>query len=1167
MAPSHFKAIADCRLREVVGTIGSAVGWFIKWGIRRGASGHIEGHIRDHMARGIVGVVWLSLPTFAAEPQAIEFFETRIRPTLVRHCYECHSQAAPEPKGGLLVDSRDGLRTGGDSGPAVVPGDVEQSLLLDALNHTSFEMPPGKKLADETIADFAKWIASGASDPRDAPASPQQAAAQLWRESLAERLEWWSLKPVRSQSLPRVRYEWQAATPLDRFVLAGLEQEGLIPAPPADRRTLIKRLYLVLLGLPPDAAAVEAFVIDPDSDAYAELVDQLLASPHFGERWARHWMDVVRYADTYGYEWDIPAKGAWRYRDYLTRAFNADVPFDQLVREQLAGDLLAEPRIDSLQQTNESLIGPMFYQLGENRHGDSSEFDGIHQEMLDNKIDAFSKAFQATTIACARCHDHKIDAVAQSEYYALAGTFMSSRWLSQTVDLPDRNATIMAELESIKSKLKPLLAELWRQDAQHMSAAMLAALENGNDKRAGTVKWRELLIEPQATPAAIESPLYLWRQLLADMTNQFVAGIRWPWNNKVPASATPWDLSAAWQDLAKQVTDESMRRIEDNAQHFQTVIDFSQCLPQGWSVDGAGLQQVTACGDFSIAPAGSMVVGQLLPAGLMTHRLSTRLNGAVRTPYLRQFKNAYLSFEYMGGDFAAQRTVIDNAFLTEKQAYLASAQPAWLTSSSLPSMLDRHNYIEFATKTSNPNFPPRVGLGGACSDEQIADPRSWFGITRAVLHDGPHPPLDELTRFQPLLAGPPPKTIEQIVERYASWFGGAIQAWSEGRATSDDVWLINWLMANGLLSNQLAGTTVIEKLVDRYRQTELKLAIPWTVNSMCDIDDGYDYQLNLRGEYDRKGDAIPRGYLQAITDGDVRFHSSGSGRLELAERVASGDNPLTARVIVNRNWQWLFGTGFVDTPNDFGRLGGTPSHPELLDWLTLRFVNQGWSIKRLLREILLSQTWQQSSATSVLAEQRDPGNRLLHHYPLRRLDAEMVRDAMLCVAGRIDESLYGAPIDPHRAAEDPQKRLVSGPIDGAGRRSIYTKVTIMEPARLLATFNAPDPKIPTGKRDESNTPAQSLTLLNDAFVNAQAARWAASLIQQSHVDVDARLSEMFYTAICRPATQLELNRWRAAVLDLAELHGVASSEAMSSIVVWQDISHAFFNLKEFLYYR
>ncbi|MCA9180671.1 MAG: DUF1553 domain-containing protein, partial [Planctomycetales bacterium] len=837
-------------------------------------------------------------------------------------------------------------------------------------------------------------------------------------------------------------------------------------------------------------------------------------------RWARHWMDVVRYADTYGYEWDIPAKGAWRYRDYLTRAFNADVPFDQLVLEQLAGDLLTEPRIDSQQQINESLIGPMFYQLGENRHGDSSEFDGIHQEMLDNKIDAFSKAFQATTIACARCHDHKIDAVAQSEYYALAGTFMSSRWLSQTVDLPQRNATVVAELESIKGQLKPLLVERWRKNAQQMSSVMRAALTGDKDDDIATTRWRKLLTSPQSTPPVMESPLYMWQRLTSGILKPSLAEMRRQLNGEVLETRLGW--ATTWSDLGREVTGESARRSADNLQHIQIVIDFSKSLPQGWSVDGAGLQRVTTCGDFTIAADGDTIVGQLLPAGLMTHRLSTRLNGAVRTPYLRKFKNAYLSFEYVGGDFAAQRTVIDNAFLTEKQRYLDSTQPAWLTLSTLPSMSERHNYIEFATKTSNPNFPPRVGLGGACSDEQIADPRSWFGLTRAVLHDAPHPPLDELTRFQPLLAGEPPQSFEQVLDRYAGWFQGALQAWGEERATTDDVWLINWLLANGLLRNQLEEDPALAELVTRYRQTELQLSVPWTVNSMCDIDDGYDYQLNLRGEYDRKGDTIPRGYLQAITEGDACFHSPGSGRFELAERVASDDNPLTARVIVNRNWYWLFGSGLVDTTNDFGRLGGTPSHPELLDWLTARFVSQGWSVKRLLREILLSQTWQQSNATNDQAEQRDPDNRLLHHYPLRRLEAEMVRDAMLSVSGRIDERLYGAPIDPHRASEDPQKRLVCGPLDGDGRRSIYIKVTIMEPARLLATFNAPDPKIPTGRRDVSNTPAQSLTLLNDPFVQAQAAHWSARLLQQPHADVDSRLREMFNTALCRPATQLEL---------------------------------------------
>ena len=329
-------------------------------------------------------------------------------------------------------------------------------------------MPPKEKLPNAVIADFVKWVEMGAPDPRDSPPNPNDSARQLWEIQYKERLGWWSLQPIVEPKVPSVQDTKWSDQPIDRFILAKLEDHDLRPAERTTKRTLARRLSFALTGLPPKLNEMQAFIDDEAPRAYETLLDRLFDSPHFGERWARHWMDVVRYTDTYGYEWDMPAKGSWRYRDYLTRAFNSDVPFDQLVREQIAGDLLEEPRINTAERINESLIGPMFYQMGENRHGDSSEFNGIHQEMLDNKIDVFSKAFQAMTIACARCHDHKLDAIEQREYYALAGSFMSSRWVTNTVDLPERNAEVISDLKELKAKLQPLLADLWLEDVRRL---------------------------------------------------------------------------------------------------------------------------------------------------------------------------------------------------------------------------------------------------------------------------------------------------------------------------------------------------------------------------------------------------------------------------------------------------------------------------------------------------------------------------------------------------------------------------------------------------------------------------------------------------------------------------------------------------------------------------
>ncbi|MHC5541707.1 DUF1549 domain-containing protein, partial [Singulisphaera rosea] len=661
---------------------------------------------------------------------------------------------------------------------------------------------------------------------------------------------------------------------------------------------LVRRLSFVLTGLPPTPEAIDSYLSDPapEPEAYGRLVDRLLASPHFGERMARHWMDVVRYGDTYGYEWDIPAKGAWVYRDYLVRAFNADVPFDRFVREQVAGDLLVEPRINNVAHVNESLIGPMFYQLGENRHGDSAEFDGIHQEMLHNKIDAFSKAFQGVTVGCARCHDHKLDAISQRDYYALAGAFMSARWVSQTVDTPGRNAQVLAKLRALKAELRQVLATEWLEESSRWVTDWIRSTPTSPSP------WDKARMAAGASPGW-EQPVRAWAEALDSKRDE--------------------NLSATWSRLAKQYPEEHRIRAEFNSKTFTVVADFRNPLPPDWSVDGAALQEGPAPpGDFVVSLEGPTAVADLLPGGLFTHRLSPRLNGVVRTPDLAKFSGAWLSLETCGGDFSAERTVVDNAFLTERQAYLARRDPAWSSFSPSPDFKDRRVFREVATKTSNPNFPPRIGLGGACSTAQEAEPRSWFGITRAVVHKAAGTPKDDLSRFLPLFDGPVPTTRDEVVGRFAAWLRHAVERWARDEATDDDVILLKGMLDQGFLSNRSddSASPRVRSLVDEYRRVETRVLAPRTVNSMADLDDGIDYRLNVRGEYDQFGPAVPRGYLEVLARGGVppRFQDSKSGRRELAERVASPENPLTARVYVNRVWQWVFGTGLLATPDDFG---------------------------------------------------------------------------------------------------------------------------------------------------------------------------------------------------------------------------------------------------------
>ena len=397
-------------------------------------------------------------------PEKVAFFESRVRPLLLAKCGECHGDK--KAKGGLRLDSRAGWVTGGESGPAIVPGKPDESLLIKAVRYLDkdLQMPPKKALDAKEVEILVDWVRQGAVDPRTGAAAAASTAE--WDATFQKRLDWWSLKPLRPVEVPKAFAGPWGRDPLDRFIKTGLDGAGLRPAARAEPDVLLRRLSFVLTGLPPTPALRDRFLEllrTDEATAYEKMVDEMLASPHFGERFARHWMDVVRYTDTYGYEWDNPAKGSHEYRDYLIRAFNGDLPYDQFVREQLAGDLLPKPRINAALGVNESAIGPMFFSMGEHRHGSSLVFNGVHQEMINNKIDALSKTFLALTVACARCHDHKLEAVSQRDYYALAAVLMTPRWTSRVIDAPGKNDDAIRQLKALRDELRAETAAVWRR--------------------------------------------------------------------------------------------------------------------------------------------------------------------------------------------------------------------------------------------------------------------------------------------------------------------------------------------------------------------------------------------------------------------------------------------------------------------------------------------------------------------------------------------------------------------------------------------------------------------------------------------------------------------------------------------------------------------------------
>ncbi|MCC6152875.1 MAG: DUF1553 domain-containing protein, partial [Candidatus Hydrogenedentes bacterium] len=427
------------------------------------------------------------------------------------------------------------------------------------------------------------------------------------------------------------------------------------------------------------------------------------------------------------------------------------------------------------------------------------------------------------------------------------------------------------------------------------------------------------------------------------------------------------------------------------------------------------------------------------------------------------------------------------------------------------------------------------------------------------------PPRDALPHFSSLLEGNAPTSKEETARAIAKWILASVDCWHNGACTADDVRVINEALAAKWLPNDALASPRLAQLVAQYRDTEKKLQPERVIGSVEDWNEGRDERIGLRGSYTEFGDAAPRGNIRFLGGPAPRADEHSSGRLEFADSIANDRNPLTARVFVNRVWTNLFGEGIVRTPDDFGHLGEAPSHPELLDWLARRFMEDGWSLKKLVKLMVTSATWRQFCVPTPAAVTQDPENRLWHHMPMRRLDAESIRDAMLAASGRLDDTMYGPPIEPNRVAEDAAKRLFSGPIDGNGRRSIYIKMTMMEPQRFLAQFNQPIPKLCTGKRDATNVPNQALAMLNDPFVSTMAKVWGDRLVADAASSPENRAKEIFEAAFGRALDDTEIARVVKLAARCAELRGVDTDTMMTCQPVWQDVAHAVFNAKEFIY--
>ncbi|MEO2046882.1 MAG: DUF1553 domain-containing protein [Pirellulales bacterium] len=1005
-----------------------------------------------------------------ATAEQIEFFETQIRPVLAEYCYECHN-SADSTEGELALDSRQGVLDGGENGPIVALDQPKKSRLLSILRHEveGLEMPEnGAKLEERVIANFEKWIAMGLPDPRDEPPSSEELSATTsWNAMLLRRKQWWSLQPIQRPETPTVAGVNRSEHPIDRFVAAKLSTEGLQSSEPAEAGVLVRRLYFNLIGLPPgveDARNWTSRIANANeiqrNEVVEELIDQLLDSPRFGERWARHWMDWIRYAESHGSEGDPEIDNAWVYRDYLIRALNNDVPYDQLVREHLAGDLLASPRVNTELGINESMIGPAHWRMVFHGFAPTDPLDE-KVRFIDDQINVFSKAFLGLTVSCARCHDHKFDAISQQDYYALFGILGSCRPGRVVIDLPEKQNRNRDLLVALKPKIRNAVAKDWLGVLKDLPVQLLS--DNG--------PWQQV----EKTKSVLH-PLFLVRKVLAQSAS----------------------FDAAWKKCcsAHQESVNQWKRFHSSKKikhwNLASEADYSTWFPYGGGMPDRPLP----AGEFSVATQGDLALTGIYPAGVFTNTISDMYPARLSSDDFKIGKDHELWLRVIGEHGAAVRYVVHDYPRNGTVFPVSELKNEWRWQRfDLAYWNEDLVHIELTSAKDAPLLVKKQH-------------RSWFGIREAlVLGKGQSVPTDFNEHLEPIFeaaAANPPHSLKYLVELYRQTIASAVESWRQGNVSDAKAALLDACLRQGLLSNQLASLATAKPLVEEYRHIENEIPILIRVPGLEETV-AHDQALYVRGNHKLPGKIVPRRFLEAIDA--TPYETQLSGRLKLAEDVLRDDNPLSRRVIVNRIWHHLFGQGLVRTPNNFGRLGEKPTHPELLDWMATRFVDDGWSLKKMVRLLVTSQTWQLSSRSAANAQQKDPDNRLVSHATIRRLEAESIRDTLLHTAGELEHRLYGASVK----ADSP-------------RRSVYLKVVRNSLVPLLRVFDFPEPFASTGRRDVTNVPAQSLALMNDPAIARYATQWAKRLLDNPQIGSDEqRIEQMFMKAFSRKPSEPELD--------------------------------------------
>ena len=998
----------------------------------------------------------IGAPTIVPQAADLEYFEAKVRPLLVQHCAECHSRAAGDPEGGLSFDSQaDFLAAEG----VAVAGKPDESLLVKVVRYDGdLQMPPDGKLPSAAIEVIEEWVRRGLPWPEDAQAAGTATAGVEAFDIAKRKAEHWCWHPPQVGPVPPVSNAAWCRNDIDRFVLARLESAGLEPAAEASRETLVRRAAEILTGLPADPADVDRVVRNSDPHSFETYVDQLLASPHYGERLARHWLDVVRYGETRGHEFDYPIPNAWHYRDWVVKAFNADLPYDQFVREQIAGDLVERPRVDAQTGANESVVGTGFWFLGEGVHA-PVDIAQDEADRMDNAADTFGKAFLGLALGCARCHDHKFDAISNEDYYAITGMLMSSSYRQVPFETVEANREVARRLDAAEAefhdRLVPLLVAAIGPEGERLDAAVAPEDTIPRDPRETSIA--DYTRGPRSTPIITDAAAW----------------------GRIPVPAGQPVLLPAIEGLPRELRVEPLGYAQSDAI---------------WSATRSkGQRDPAPLGDVDRAGRVLRTPKVLIKDGVIWHRV----RGHVQIVAIVD-GNVPLS----GGPLYGSHVMTANT----------GVQWQWIRQDMRKDLVwDKGHvvHVEYAAVAGAVAVAETVA---AIEEPQRSDAPLPAAINRRLADRG----FDWNT--------PAAKRAADEAQRLAA---------------ARDL-----IVADAKLESATAPAILDGNGIDQY--------------------------VLLKGSAARRGELSPRRFLEAI-DGATQpaWPTQSSGRRELADRVLDSKNPLTSRVMVNRIWHHLFGRGLVATTDNFGKLGEQAADPQaqaLLDRLAVRFREEGWSVKRLVKEIVTSSTWRMASTRSTRAVARDPLNLLLHHYPLRRLEGEAVRDKILAVSGRLDRTVGGPSVEVFVTAfQDGRGKPGSGPLDGDGRRSLYTKIRRNFLPSFLLAFDMPVPFQAMGRRNVTNVPAQSLTLMNDPFVTEQAGLWAKKTLRDESLPPEVRIETMYREAFARVPTAQEQMAALEFLAAQAGQHGVTFANEPRHEATWADLAHAFINTKEFIF--